>query len=147
MLVVDASVAMKWVLDEAGDVEARALIERDEPLIAPDLITAEVTNAAWRRFLKGDIPLRQAVLISLEVPRVFAELFTLAPLASRALEIAAELRHPAHDCFYLALAESEDALLVTADRRLIARLAGSSWGARCRPLRAFSRQVDPSRSG
>jgi predicted nucleic acid-binding protein len=134
MLVLDASVAIKWVLHEAGDVEARAIIERGEPLIAPDLITAEVTNVAWQRFLKGDIGLRQAVLIALEVPRVFAELFALAPLAARALEIAAELRHPAYDCFYLALAESEDALLVTADRRLIGRLAGSRWEARCRPL-------------
>jgi predicted nucleic acid-binding protein len=65
MLVLDASVAIKWVLHEAGDVEARAIIERGEPLIAPDLITAEVTNVAWQRFLKGDIGLRQAVLIAL----------------------------------------------------------------------------------
>jgi hypothetical protein len=32
---------MKCVLDEEGEVEARALIERDEPLIAPDLITGK----------------------------------------------------------------------------------------------------------
>jgi predicted nucleic acid-binding protein len=134
MLVLDASVAIKWVLDEAGDAEARAIIDRRERLIAPDLITAELTNVAWRRFLKGDIGLRQALLIPLEVPRIFAELFALPPLAVRALEIAAELRHPAYDCFYLALAESEDAPLVTADRRLIARLAGTPWEARCQPL-------------
>jgi predicted nucleic acid-binding protein len=44
------------------------------------------------------------------------------------------LRHPVYDCFYLALAEREDATLVTADRRLIGRLAGSRWEAMCRPL-------------
>jgi predicted nucleic acid-binding protein len=48
-------------------------------------------------------------------------------LAGRALEIAAELRHPAYDCFYLALAEERSAKLITADRRLISGLAGTPW--------------------
>ena len=65
---------------------------------------------------------------------MFAELWATVWLASRAFEIAAELRQPVYDCFYLALAESEDAMLVTADRRLIGRLAGSRWDALCRPL-------------
>jgi predicted nucleic acid-binding protein len=134
MLIVDASVAVKWMLDEAGDLEARAIIERRVPLIAPELIVAEVTNVAWKRHVKGDISLRQARLIAVEVPRVFAQLFALRPLRSRALAIALELRHVVYDCFYLALAEQRDATIVTADRRLVARLAGSRWESRCRPL-------------
>jgi predicted nucleic acid-binding protein len=62
------------------------------------------------------------------------ELWPTVWLAKRAFEIASELRHPVYDCFYLALAEREDAALVTADRRLIRRLAGSRWEALCRPL-------------
>ena len=134
MLVVDASVALKWMLDELGDQQARALVETGEPLIAPELIIAEVANAAWRRFTSGQIPIRQAMLINAEIPRVFSELFALAPLRGRALSIAAELRHPVYDCFYLALAEDEDAVMVTADHRLIGRLAGSRWQQRCRSL-------------
>jgi predicted nucleic acid-binding protein len=38
-----------------------------------------------------------------------------------------ELRHPAYECFYLALAEERRAKLVTADRRLLGRLAGTPW--------------------
>jgi predicted nucleic acid-binding protein len=134
MLVVDASVALKWMLDEAGDREARALVERGEALIAPDLLIAEVGNAAWRRFTNGQIPIQQAMMINVEIPRVFSELFALAPLRARALSIATELRHPVYDCFYLALAEREDAVMVTADRRLIGRLVGSRWQDRCRAL-------------
>lgn len=134
MLIVDASVAVKWVLDEAGDLEARAIIERRVPLIAPELIVAEVTNVAWKRHAKGDIPLRQARLITVEVPRVFTQLFALTPLRDRALAIALELRYPVYDCFYLALAESEDAVMVTADRRLLGSLGGTRWEKRCRPL-------------
>jgi plasmid stability protein len=55
----------------------------------------------------------------------------LPPLAARALAIAGELRHPACDCFHLALAKTRDLKLITADRRLVARLAGSPWQDRC----------------
>jgi predicted nucleic acid-binding protein len=129
MLVVDASVALKWVLDEPGDREARAIIQTREPLIAPELIVAEVVNVAWKRLMSGEIGPRQASVIATEVPRVFAELLAIGPLRMRALEIATELRHPAYDCFYLALAEAKDAKLVTADRRFAQRLAGTRWHA------------------
>ena len=134
MLVVDASVALKWVLDEPGDREARALVETGEPLIAPELIVAEVVNVAWKRLLATEITSRQAAVIAAEVPRVFAELLAIGPLRMRALEIASELRHPAYDCFYVALAEARDVKLITADRRLAAKLAGSRWQDRCLTL-------------
>jgi predicted nucleic acid-binding protein len=68
------------------------------------------------------------------LPKLFTELWPAVWLAGRAFEIAAELRHPVYDCLYVALAEREGATLVTADRHLIGRLAGSRWEALCRPL-------------
>jgi predicted nucleic acid-binding protein len=50
------------------------------------------------------------------------------------LAIAIELRHPAYDCFYLALAEQRDCQMITADERLLARCAGSLFAKRIRPL-------------
>lgn len=84
--------------------------------------------------MAGEGDPRQAPLTAASLPRFFVRLIALAPLAARAVEIAAELRHPVYDCFYLALTESEDATLVTADRRLIGRLAGSPWNDLCKPL-------------
>jgi predicted nucleic acid-binding protein len=127
MLVVDASVAVKWFLDEPGDREARALVERSEALIAPELIVAEVLNAISKRLLAGDADIRQGPRVAAVLPKVLAQIRSLGPLAARTLEIAAELRHPAYDCFYLALAEERQAKLVTADRRLLGRLAGTPW--------------------
>jgi predicted nucleic acid-binding protein len=49
MIVVDASVAVKWVLDEA----ATAL--RGEELVAPVLWLAEASNVIWRRVRIGEI--------------------------------------------------------------------------------------------
>ena len=48
--------------------------------------------------------------------------------------LARELDHPVYDCFYLALAEREGVQLLTADARLIGRLAGTARAGLCRPL-------------
>jgi predicted nucleic acid-binding protein len=134
MLVLDASVAVKWFVEEPGTAAAMALLAQDESLIAPDLVIAEIANVTWKHLMRGDLQHAQLAHVPEAVPRMFAELWPTVWLASRAFEIAVELRHPVYDCFYLALAESEDATLVTADRRLIGRLAGSRWEALCRPL-------------
>jgi predicted nucleic acid-binding protein len=134
IVVVDASVAVKWFIHEPGRPAARRLLEPESRLIAPDLIVAEVASAMWKRAMAGEGDARQAPLSAGSLSRFFARLVPLAPLAARAVEIASELRHPVYDCFYLALTEREDATLVTADRRLIGRLAGSRWETLCRSL-------------
>ena len=48
-LVVDASVAFKWFAQEDGTDRALQLLERGEPIVAPDLIVAEVGNARGSR--------------------------------------------------------------------------------------------------
>jgi len=134
MVVIDASVAAKWFIVEPGASAARELVQSEGVLIAPELIIAEVLNVIWKRLIRNDLERDQVAHVPDALPKLFAELWPTVWLAKRAFEIAAELRHPVYDCFYLALAESEDATLVTADRRLIGRLAGSRWDRLCRSL-------------
>jgi predicted nucleic acid-binding protein len=134
MLVVDASVAVKWFVQEPGTEDAVELLGRNDALIAPELVIAEVVNVLWKHLMRAELERRQVAHVPVALSRTFSELWPVVWLARRALEIATELRHPAYDCLYLALAESEDAPLVTADRRLITRLAGTPWQARCQPL-------------
>lgn len=130
MRVVDASVAIKWFLDEPLFAMARSLLEAGEPLGAPDLLVAEVVNAAWKRHVRGEITLDQASQIAVAVPQLLDRLIPSAALAPRTLAIAVALKHPAYDCFYLALAEVEDTRLITADRRLLERAKNSRWRTR-----------------
>jgi predicted nucleic acid-binding protein len=44
--------------------------------------------------------------------------------------------HPIYDCFYLSLAEAEDALVVTNDKRLLAKLQGTDLSGRAIALDA-----------
>jgi predicted nucleic acid-binding protein len=117
--VIDASVAVKWFVDEARSAEARAVLASGQSIIAPDLIIAETCNAAWKKVRRGDISQEQGEAMVRALPLSFDRLAPTAPLSERALELARRFDHPTYDCFYVALAESESAVLVTDDDKLI----------------------------
>ena len=53
-LIVDASVAVKWFVEEPDSDRARQLEFADEDLIAPDLALAEVGNALWKKAVRRE---------------------------------------------------------------------------------------------
>jgi len=63
MIVVDASVAVKWFLPEAGSEEATQLLTGTDKLIAPDLVRVEVAAAITRRVRLGELPENEAIQI------------------------------------------------------------------------------------
>lgn len=133
-LVVDASVAVKLGVVETGADKARALASRGEEFIAPDLLVSEVVNALWAKELRGDLAADERVLALTAALDAFDEFAPCKDLAPRALDLALSLQHPAYDCFYLALAEARGAMFVTADTRLLARLAKGGWAGKFEAL-------------
>jgi predicted nucleic acid-binding protein len=122
MIIVDASVAVKWVVSESGSVEAAALLDQGR-LAAPALWLSEASNALWakvmRRQLTPDEARRQAADLA-EAPVVSIALPGLLPVA---MKLALELEHPIYDCFYPSAAMQKDTHVVTADRRLFEKAA------------------------
>ncbi len=129
-LVVDASVALKWFVDEPGSARAAALLTCADRLVAPDFIVAEVCNAAWRAVRAGTMLAAQQDHAAMRLPMIFDELVPAATLAQRAVTVSRALDRPVYDCLYLALSEQRDARLVTADRKLLGRLQGTEWEGR-----------------
>jgi predicted nucleic acid-binding protein len=125
-LIVDASVAIKWCVEEEGADAAHALLKR-QPLRAPDLIAAEVANALWKKSRRGEVAPEQLAFAFETSMRLIDELVSTKDLAERALELAAALDHPVYDCFYLALAEMRRETFITADKRLLSRLSQGGW--------------------
>ncbi len=120
MIVVDASVAVQWLVPELGAEQSELPLGRSD-LIAPGLLQVEVGNALRRKVASGDITLQQADdgfrLVAANV-----DLRLPSPtLLSRALRIALDMAHPIYDCLYLALAEAADAQLYTRDQEFAAR--------------------------
>lgn len=131
--LVDSSVAVKWFVAEEGDIAARAWI--GQPLTAPDLLLAEVSNVAIKKWKRGEATIEQARLGPSFVIS-FVELVPSRQFAERALDIAFELRHPVYDCYFIAMCEMLEARMVTADRRLIALCAESPFADYLEPLAA-----------
>jgi predicted nucleic acid-binding protein len=118
MVVIDASVAVKWVLSETGSDAADALLDQD--LMAPVLWLAEATNVLWRKARTGDITAEQAKARLSELLEAPVASLPIEPHLERALELAIETGHPVNDCIYLALALHHRTHVVTADRRFAA---------------------------
>ncbi|MHB8878598.1 MAG: type II toxin-antitoxin system VapC family toxin [Myxococcaceae bacterium] len=128
--VLDASVAVRWVVTEAGSDQAAELLRQPIAFIAPRLLLVEAA-AALRRKVGGKELTVQLAAKALEalVDAAADGTIRLADdedLVSPALMLALTLGHKVPDCLYLALAEREGAGLVTADHRLdgLARARG-----------------------
>jgi predicted nucleic acid-binding protein len=116
-LVVDASVAVKWLISEADSGVAEALSA--QVLTAPSLVLVECASALWRRARAGDVPMR-ALAAKMRALRLAP--LRLEPLErhlDHAVELATELQHSVHDCVYLAMALASGAQVVSADRRFV----------------------------
>ena len=116
-LIVDASVAVKWIVEEPLRDEALDLVRQND-VVVPDLLPAEVRNALVNRVRRK--------LSTIEEARTAAAAFRAIPLIverssdqlERAFDLALAFEHPIYDCIYLALAMARDLKLCTADLRM-----------------------------
>lgn len=139
-LVVDASVAIKWYVEESRSDAARAVLNSGEPLVAPDLVVPEACNAAWKKVKRGEISEEQGAAVARVLPRSFDRLTATAELAPRAFALGHRFDHPVYDCFYLALAEGESATLVTDDTQVLALAKKAGLSRLVRPLTDFAKR-------
>lgn len=115
--MIDASVAVKWLLPEDYTPEAESLLAEDISLSAPDLLYSEVGNVMWNRVRGKEITAhagREALLRLLEIDILVAP---ASLLLDKAFQLACEYQRTVYHSVYMALAVEEKAALVTGDRR------------------------------
>ena len=122
-LVIDASIAIKWVIEEEGTSQALTL-RRTARLLAPELLVAECANILWKKARRNELSREEALLAARLLQTAAIELVPTRSLLAAATRIAIELDHPAYDCLYLALAIENDCRFVTADERFLRKLGG-----------------------
>ncbi len=122
-LVIDASIAIKWVIEEEGTPQALTL-RRKARLLAPELLVAECANILWKKARRNELSREEALLAARLLQTAAIELVPTRSLLAAATRIAIELDHPAYDCLYLALAIENDCRFVTADERFLRKLGG-----------------------
>ncbi len=119
-LVIDASIAIKWVVEEDGTDLALALRQKAR-LMAPDLIVAECANILWKKVQRKELSNDEALIAARLLPSAEIELVPSRALMESATRLAIKLDHPAYDCLYLALAVENGCRFVTADERLVSK--------------------------
>jgi predicted nucleic acid-binding protein len=116
-LVVDASVAIKWLLPEAYSDECLALLNRKERIVVPDFLFAQVGAGLAKRVRTGDLKpnwTEHAMATLLRLPLVQVP---CADIAIDAISLASHGKRSFTDAAYLALAVREGVPLITADWR------------------------------
>ena len=133
MRVVDASVVIKMFLSEVGSDAASALLRASERLFVPGHCFAEVGEALTRKVRSAQIDLSQMERM-LPVMHARFEVVPIADHIDNAISLALSRDVSVYDSLYVAVAMHEGCPLVSADRRLIARFAGTAFSASLLPL-------------
>ena len=136
-LVVDASVAVKWLVAEEGSDIAREMAARGENLHAPRLMASEIANALWRKARLGEIERGDAGIMLASVPEMPVRWGDDEIVCGDAVRLALALDRPVYDCVYLALAHRIGAIVVTADLRFANALASTEHGEAIITLDAY----------
>lgn len=121
-LVVDPSVALKWVVAEVGSDEASALLTDmatgTVSLVAPDHLVGEVGNGLRKRVAQGALNSADALAAFEAIAALELDFAGGLEHWFRSLHAALDWGVTTYDALYVLLALECDAELITADVRL-----------------------------
>ena len=128
-LVIDASVAAKWVLPDEPLSEAAAALQqrhlhREIQAIVPDLFWPEMTNFFWSSVKRGRMSAEKAGADLADLQQLEMTTIPSAPFCDQALQWSLRYGHRAYDMIYVALAAQLGTEVITADEHWV-RAVGS----------------------
>lgn len=127
MIVVDTSVALKWVIAEERRAEARLVLASGRMLHAPDLMLLEAANTLRRKARAKLIGLDQ-MTVGLDFIRQSVGILSMRGFIDGAVSLSSELDHSIYDCCFLSCARQSGALLVTDDLVFLGKCRAGNYG-------------------
>ena len=125
-MVIDSCVCVKWMIQEEYSQEAIDLLSSGLELVAPDMVLIEAANALWKTVKRGLLTAEGAEVRLAELPRFFNKLLPTPDLVTEAFALGHAIDTPIYDCVYVIAGRRTGASVVTADRKLIGKLAGTA---------------------
>ena len=116
-IVIDASVAVKWYVNENYTQNAEKLMDGNYELHAPELIFPEVGNIIWKKIIRGELSNDEGSQIVSAFTSQSIETHLHKPILGAAFIGAKSTQQTVYDWTYLALAGSLSCQFITADER------------------------------
>lgn len=120
--VVDASVALKWIIPEEHSDDARRLLAGPHDLVSPPLISLEIANVLLKRVRRKELTAARATTALDRIER-WLRVVGVEDTWSAVFKLAERHHISAYDAVYVALAVQLNARLFTADSRLVNAVA------------------------
>lgn len=127
ILVVDASVAVKWFVPELHSTLARELLSPDNKLHVPELFQAEVGAVLCKKILRKELQVAEGREVWESFLRIRFDVYSMSRLLTPAFELALASGQYVYDCIYLILAAQLKIGMVTADRRFYNAIRGTDF--------------------
>ena len=138
-VVVDASVAAKWLVDEEGSELADTLLSGNFEIFAPRLMASEVGSALRHKVRMGKLEVDGVGELAAQISDFTVTWADDEEFAAEAARLALTLQSSVYDCIYLALAHSERAKLITEDKRFLNAVARTEHGGMVTTLAEFTK--------
>jgi len=116
--VIDASIALKWFVEEDFTEKSLNLISEQNELHAPDFITLEIEGVLCKWIRRNIIKEKEAREIRTSIIKFPMFMHPFTSLQDVAFVIAIKTGQSPYDCLYVALAALLGGKMVTADRKL-----------------------------
>jgi predicted nucleic acid-binding protein len=127
MQVVDASVVIKWHIDEIDSDAAESLRRASDRFAVPDLLFVEAAAVVWKNVRRGLMSSAHAMQIIDSIVDGPFDVYNNQALVQDAVHIAMARDITPYDASYIALAVSLRTDCITADRKLFSKLQGSAF--------------------
>ena len=138
ILVVDASVAIKWFVDEEDSDDARSLLAAGHRFYAPRLMAVELGNALREKTRRGELAPAEAEVAASAIPALTINWASDQFLVSDAVRLGLLFGHPVYDCVYLALAQRLGGTVITSDKRFLKAVSNTEYQDAVIALDAFA---------
>lgn len=125
-LVVDASVAIKWIFLEKGSDQAEQIIQEISSFVVPLIFPIEMDSVITKKVRQNELNIDESGNKRAQVRKLPFKIGWDEDVNNLAFEIAISLPVTFYDATYLATAIEHHASLVTADRRLVKGIENTS---------------------
>ena len=124
--VIDASVAVKWLVPEIHAERSMRLLKENHGLMAPDLVFAEIGNVLLKKSRMGEIETEAALEMLTDFKGIPLQIYKTDALLEFAWDIAGTYNRSFYDSLYIALSMKTACRMVTADLKLFNSLKTTS---------------------